>query len=354
MNVALRVLGLLLLIGAIGYLVWGDSGEDPSSQERARKPAPGVREWKSSEECGSCHPEIHAEWQGSWHARAYTDPAFRDQSQNYALRDCVACHAPRPIFETGTGLYDRVLQRADRLHEGVDCLTCHLLPDGHLASAREDVDTSAPCAPVFRKEMQTVDVCAPCHNQHDSVDEWRRSPKGQAGVGCNECHMPLEERAPAVGSAPRMVRTHVMKGGHYPEFVETAFSVDAKVEDGRIQVGVTNVHEGHNLPTDDRGRALDLVVTVHDSAGNFVTPPEPLVKPGQTEGTFRGRFRLPYRDELVTEPITQIPPGETWDFDWELPVSSGRAVVELYFKLQPYILDGAPDSTRVYREEIEF
>ncbi len=352
MNAALRLLGLLALVGVIGYLVWGGTDDvDPTQKGGASDGE--LRVWQSSEECASCHPEIHAEWQGSWHARAYTDPAFRSQSESYRKRDCVACHAPRPIFETGTGLYERVLPRADRLHEGVDCLTCHLLPDGRLASARPDVDTTAPCAPVFMKALQTVDVCAPCHNQHDTVDEWRRSPQGQAGVGCNDCHMPVEERAPATGRSPRPVRTHVMKGGHYPDYVATAFKVETEIRDGRLRVGVKNTHEGHNLPTDDRGRALDLVVTIQDAAGNFVPPPESLVKPGQTEGTFRARFRLPYRDEF-SEINTQIPPGENATFEWELPAEKGRATVELYFKLQPYILDGADDSARVHRQELEF
>lgn len=355
MNLAGRLLGLALVLGGAAYLILGGE-EDTASQTPKAKDATGkpLRTWRNSEECAECHPKLHEEWQGSWHARAYTDPAFVKQSNNHALRDCVACHAPRPVFETGAGLYERVLARADRLYEGVDCLSCHLLPDGHLASAREEVDTNAPCAPVYVEQMGTVEVCAPCHNQHDTVDEWRRSPKGQEGVGCRECHLPTEERAPANGAAARLVRTHVMPGGHYPDLIRTSFEVSQAIEEGHVRVGVTNTHLGHNLPTDDRGRALDLVVTVFDSAGNLVPQPEPLIKPGQTEGTYRARFRLPYREELINEPITQIPPGETSAFDWSLPVTSGRAVVELYFKLQPYIPDGHEDSTLVYREELTF
>ena len=80
----------------------------------------------------ACHEEVFAEWQDSWHARSWTDPDVRapSQSNNFLNKDCIDCHAPRPVFETGVG--NRVLPRSSRRSEGVDCIACPPLPTGRM------------------------------------------------------------------------------------------------------------------------------------------------------------------------------------------------------------------------------
>ena len=80
----------------------------------------------SSGECRACHQAVYSEWEASWHARSWTDPDVRALSNEFANTDCIDCHAPRPVFETGVG--ERVLPRSARRNEGVDCIACHALP----------------------------------------------------------------------------------------------------------------------------------------------------------------------------------------------------------------------------------
>ena len=65
--------------------------------------------FESSAQCRDCHAEVYREWEGSWHAKAWTDPDVRTLSNDFANTDCIDCHAPRPVFETGVG--QRVLPR---------------------------------------------------------------------------------------------------------------------------------------------------------------------------------------------------------------------------------------------------
>jgi hypothetical protein len=89
-----------------------------------RKPPPAPVPWTSSKQCAECHPTQHDEWKDSWHAQAWTDPDVRKLSEDFANTDCIDCHAPQPVLETGVG--KRVLPRSTRRIEGVDCIACHL------------------------------------------------------------------------------------------------------------------------------------------------------------------------------------------------------------------------------------
>ena len=106
-----------------------------------------VRAERSSD-CQKCHPAVYEEWKRSMHANAWLDPFVRtkDQADNFKKKDCIPCHAPRPIFERGFREGERVVERASNREDGVDCISCHKLPDGGFASARPGV--KGPCNPV--------------------------------------------------------------------------------------------------------------------------------------------------------------------------------------------------------------
>ena len=97
----------LALGGALVFLVFRPAG----------RPAQAAS-FTSSAECAACHAEVYGEWQASWHSRAWTDPDVLALSNDFANSDCIDCHAPRPVFETGVG--QRVLPRSSRRAEGVD------------------------------------------------------------------------------------------------------------------------------------------------------------------------------------------------------------------------------------------
>ena len=73
----------------------------------------------SSMQCAECHQTAYDEWQSSSHANSWVNPDVRALSNDFSNSDCIDCHAPRPIFETGVG--KRVLPRSSRSAKA--CLT---------------------------------------------------------------------------------------------------------------------------------------------------------------------------------------------------------------------------------------
>jgi len=300
--------------------------------------------------CLPCHAEVVAEWQESSHSRAFTDPQVRapDQSDNFQKQECIPCHASRPVFEHGIAQDSRVLARVERRADGIDCLSCHALPGGGVASTRSGLD--APCRPALRTELSTQQMCAACHNQHNTHDEWRASPAALAGKDCLDCHMTRLARHGSEAGAPRAGRSHRFPGGRDRDFVLQGLSLDTRHvgDEKRLQVTLRNDFAGHNLTTDSRNRALDLVVTLFDARGVALPPPavEPR-EPGCDTGTARRRFRNPYR--ASGDPNTQLPAGESAVLDVPLPDGAVRAVVELFYKLSPW----APDKEALWTQRQE-
>jgi hypothetical protein len=280
-------------------------------------PAAPPQSFASSRECQSCHVEPYAEWEASWHAQSWTDTEVRMLSNDFANTDCIDCHAPRPVFETGLG--QRVLPRAARRVEGVDCLTCHQLPDGTIAGTIDNA--AAACRPVARRELVQPELCAPCHDQHLTVQQWKATPFAQPGPGfksCIDCHMPFR------GGDPTRGRDHTMHGGHDLELVRSAVELRARRAEGKVLVEVENVAAGHNFPTDERSRAADIFW-------------RPLATQGSEPQPWRHlyRFRNPYRYE-VGIPNTELPFGQTAAAEIAGEGAEGALEVALFYKLSPY------------------
>jgi hypothetical protein len=291
---------------------------------KARELAPTV--FQSSFECRACHAEVYREWEGSWHAQSWTDPDVRALSNDFANTDCIDCHAPRPVFETGVN--ERVLPRVARRPEGVDCIACHALagPDeGRVAGTIERADVA--CLPKALPELSRPEFCGTCHDQHQTVTEWLVSRYAAEGIGCIECHMPFR------GGDPTRGRDHTMHGGHSIELVRSAVDLRARREGEGVLVEVENVGAGHSFPTDERSRAADV----------FWRP--------LGAGAWRHlyRFRSPYRDEVGLT-STLLPPHETRAITLADPEASGAIEVALFYKLTPYWADPArPDPDKEAR-----
>ena len=290
----------------------------------APEAAPTV--FRSSTECRACHGEVYAEWEGSWHAQSWNDPDVRALSNDFANTDCIDCHAPRPVFETGVD--QRVLPRSARRHEGVDCIACHALAgadEGRMAGTIERADVA--CRPKPRLELSRSEFCAPCHNQHQTVTEWLVTRYAAEGIGCIECHMPFR------GGDPNRGRDHTMHGGHSLELVRSAVALRARRQGEGVLVEVENVGAGHSFPTDERSRAADV----------FWRP--------LGAGAWRHlyRFRSPYRDEVGLT-STLLPPHETRAIELAEPEARGAIEVALFYKLTPYWADPErPDPEREAR-----
>jgi hypothetical protein len=289
--------------------------------------------------CLPCHAAVVEEWKASMHASSFTDPQVRapDQSDNFQKQECLPCHAPRPIFEHGIEKDARVFAREERRFDGVDCLSCHSLPEG-VAATRAGL--TAACKPVFRAELATQQVCYACHNQHNTHDEWRASPAAASNKDCLTCHMAPVTRTGSEAGAPRAGRSHRFLGGRDKDFALAGLSVASRVDrdQNQLVVELHNDFAGHNLPTDSRNRALDLVVTLYDTRGEAVPkPPDEKRDPGCETGTARLRFRNPYRQS--GDPNTQLPAGQIATLTVPLPPTAARASVELFYKLSPWIKD---------------
>lgn len=349
-------LGVVLLAGLAAGLLWlgregagtPGSGGAPATTGAGVSPA-----LADSSSCRACHPSVYEEWTGAMHSRAFTDPQVRapEQSDDFRKTECLPCHAPMPVFAHGIVPGTRVLARTERRADGVDCLSCHALPQGGVAAARAGL--TGACQPTFRAELSRDALCFPCHNQHQTHDEWRASPAAADGQGCIDCHMPRVTRSAPEAGAPRAGRHHGNWGGRDAEFalsgIEMAHAVDAAAR--TLRVTITNAFAAHNLPTDSRNRALDLVVLLYDADGLPIPPPAGETRdPGAERGTARLRFRNPYRSS--GNPSTQIPAGASRTLTVPLPDDARRAAYELVYKLEPWIPDEQAHWTERWEVEL--
>lgn len=279
--------------------------------------------------CRECHPQAYAEWESSWHARAWTDPLVQETSDGFANDECLPCHLPEPVLVTG--LDQRVAARTDRHAEGVDCLACHALGGADAGRVAGTVDRpDVACRAKKVADLSGVPLCGSCHDQHQTVLQWMLSRHAMEGTGCIECHMPYRDGDPARG------RDHTMHGGHSLAVLRAAVDLRARREGGGVVVEVENVGAGHDFPTDERLRAADV----------FWRPR------GTPAWRFLYRFRSPYRYETdVVE--TVLPAHASVRIPLDDPDAAGPLEVALFYKLTPYWSDPQrPDPEREAREVV--
>jgi hypothetical protein len=320
--------------GAIAFLSRGMS-DHPLTQTSTR--------WESSVQCKQCHEDVYAEWLSSHHAIAFTNPEVRALSDDFRKEECMDCHLPRPLAVTGFG--KRTLPRRTHFDEGVSCISCHLSADGGIL-ARND-RPEVPCKPKRSEEFFAVDACASCHNQHQTTDQWRASHFAKIGTDCAACHMPEVERKRGDKST-RMGRGHQWLGAHDKPTLQKAGKFEVVREGNEIVMSLTNVAAGHNFPTEERHRAVDLMY-------RFVTNDGPAAT-----WTLAHRARQPYRDEA--EPVgpgaasgenTQLPAGATKTV--RIPIPEGAIAVEtrMWYRLTPFCDDQSPLSTLLEERRVD-
>ncbi len=407
MNSRLRAAAVLVLLTGVVALWYalraGDSDVakigDPSLHPSVEGKGPLTL--NDSKDCRECHPRVYEEWKGSHHEFAWRNPEPRrkDLSDNFKNKDCIPCHAPRPLIEVGWGA--RALERQTRRDDGVNCFTCHRYKN--VVAAPHELSPAAadaPCNPVTWAPIRTMTLCAPCHDQHKVNRDWlqtRFATDGPDRKDCNDCHMPVLPGAGTEGSDRTEHRGHGFPGGHDPEFLKSSATLRARFvspdEDwarvvadltGRddlprfdrgsafegktlLLIEVKNTGVGHNLPADERHRAVDLEILLEDR-GSIVMPELRLA-----------RFRNPYRSEfdavnpfadhsleviplevrnedvtLLTHQVrlppefrpdrkiyypksTQLMAGESRLVWTALPRSGERLRLRLYYKLNPFL-----------------
>src|SRR5688500_570709 len=111
-------LTLSALVAAASWWRAGAGALPHAARSSARDPV------AENARCESCHREIAAEWRGSQHQTAFTDPTFQAALAIEPKAFCRNCHAPE----------DPNASRPDGPHTlGIGCVTCHLQAEVVLA-----------------------------------------------------------------------------------------------------------------------------------------------------------------------------------------------------------------------------
>ena len=329
------VLALTIVLGASLALVQscsstGDAPGSLGSGALAPVKMAGGPDVMQSVFCAKCHPSQYAEHEQSTHGRAFTDEEVRLATARFSHQDCIICHTPRPIFETGVGM--NPMRRMYDLEEGNSCMTCHWRPGFDYSK----FSGGAQCKGAFHADVGTVEACASCHRNHGTPFQWEKSPQGKlAGRVCMDCHMPEVTREVAVGGPVRTTRSHVFPGGRNEKHVKRAYEYKAEIAGNVAVVTIENKGAGHNFPTELKQRSVESLVIVKDAEGKEVA---------RSRMVFRDPYKRPYGLELPVN--TQIPSGQSREHRVPLPIAGGTVECQLFYKLYFPIEDEYPDLAR--------
>jgi hypothetical protein len=203
-------------------------------------------------ECADCHPAIYKEWASSGHSLAWRSPLYQRLRDRYAApKNCDPCHAPLPVHQTGVGAFPRA-RPADR-DSGVDCLTCHLSPDGAMRGPYEE---PSPFHRVQREPTlftAEVTLCATCHGQdraqaHNQVRDFKQSPSFRRGENCQTCHMPEVTRKPSrLSRTAKRGGAHLWLGSRTQPWLQSTVLLDVEPTEGGFLLYLTNA-AAHRIP----------------------------------------------------------------------------------------------------------
>lgn len=291
---------------------------------------PGASRFRSNHDCAECHERVAAECAEDQHPSAWHNgPLFPQDPKRI---ECASCHASKPIFEVG--LSEDAQVRAERHDEGIGCIECHRAGD-EVRGPR--AGRQGPCNPIRDDAFEGIEVCAPCHAAHGSLEEWRGSSWAERGVTCQGCHMPEIEVTEPDGTR-RTVRSHRMRTQRDPAFLKSALSVTATMDGDELLVAITNDGAGHNVPGEIFNRELFLKTTVLREDGAVV------------EG-HRESMRTTRRTQRTSESSTQIRPGEVRTYRYAMPPEAHAARVKLGYKL--FFLDPDRKAWTVWEQTLE-
>ena len=280
--------------------------------------------------CADCHPAIYAEHEMNTHGRAFTDPEVRLATGRFSQGDCIICHTPRPIFETGNGQNPQ--RRHYGLAEGNTCMTCHWKPEYEYGTFQG----GAECRGAFDPRVGEVEACAACHKNHGTPYQWALAPTGAGqDMLCMDCHMETVTRPVAVGEEPKLVRSHAFPGSRSEKQLRAAYAYEASIDGDHVLVRVRNRGAGHNFPTELKQRSVESLIVVRDAMGQEIA---------RSRKVFRDPYKRPYGLYLPVN--TQIPAGETREHRVPIQVASGTIECQLFYKRYFPIEDSHPDLSR--------
>ncbi|UQA59343.1 hypothetical protein E8A73_002190 [Polyangium aurulentum] len=259
---------------------------------------------------------------------------------------CEPCHAPlAALVQPGEPV----------IEEGVTCEACHAIREasegpagveyayalaenrkfGPICDAKDNYFHRMGCSPLHREAR----FCGGCHAWtmdakagaklavFTDYPEWKATSYAQAGIACQDCHMPTTTAQVASG-AERKVRVGnhgFLAGGG--ERARHALGLVAKASDldGRIalEVSLKNEGAGHAVPAGMPGRQVIVRVRVLDAAGNEGAHEERAL--GRVLGDEAGR-EVPFYAAQKEQADERIKPGETRKLDFTLEAPSEGTV----------------------------
>jgi hypothetical protein len=269
--------------------------------------------------CGGCHIDTYAQWKGSMHSNAWTDPVYRAAltlmskvSNGKTDNFCMACHTPigvvtREATPGGKGM-------SEVANRGVQCEVCHnisrtsgigngsfvLTPKLHGRPLKFGPykDAISPYHDTAYSRLHTQsEFCGDCHDVthpfnrlplERTYSEWRDSTYASEGIQCQDCHMKsVRGRTTPISKDRERIHTHYFVGGNalVPRLLGSevhARQAEAMLRSAAtvkitapttmlagpnvVQVRVTNVGAGHKLPTGfPEGREMWLDFKVLDA-----------------------------------------------------------------------------------------
>lgn len=259
----------------------------------------------SAETCAICHPATFDEWSTTIHSQAWTDPYYQvDFVFDGSQQICLNCHIPLDRQQENLVLGFRDAAKWDPIlapnpdfdpalqKEGVTCAACHLKGDAILGTR----DSGQAPHPVEKLENGNL-ICVRCHvvsgerwdtffrfppcgtvaeitATSDPFDKVKHggaygemSVEEVAALNCIGCHMPIVERPVAQDGEERpirKVRRHLWRGGHDPDMVKSALTIDLSEQAGpssdtrRFTLSITNTGAAHYVPTGTPDRHLTV------------------------------------------------------------------------------------------------
>lgn len=323
-------MAVLVLASGTGVHKAGDKAQGAYPYEKFERPAA----------CASCHVDIARQHEQAMMSQAYThhwdeieyfELAVPHAEKNPRVAEvkagCNGCHAPLALL--AGDIPPQPPAAGTRANESVSCDLCHtvvgfagdtpynfnwIVAPGKVKQGPRPGLVSPHHETRENPFLRSAEFCGTCHNEKSPYGtwvksthlEWKGSPHGEAGIVCQDCHMP-----PAPGRSAKMgefladVRQHLFHGAHDTGKVKGVIEVRIHPEVREAEPGETvrltavlvNAKAGHKVPTGSaEERLLWLHVEARDSKGTVYHLPVDRKGFAGEEFTIASSKTLAYQD----------------------------------------------------------
>ncbi len=271
-----------------------------SSSVFAHQLPDGAEKLAKSEACSGCHSAIYSEWKASMHANS---SPFKDNAHGAVLAKfsasmaqmgkapsyhCGNCHTPMAdnLADLMSG---KALPDKDNWthNEGTGCSFCHRIEsviqgkefNQYLLNKDGSFNSPNPSGKAPHKTAKSAlfasgEVCMGCHSH---MLNSKGAPicvmNDEGASNCLTCHMTETEGAPAQGSSRKTHFSHSLPGGHDPDMLRKAVSLDIKAEavagSEKVTITLKNI-SGHTFPSTMPMRIAFLKLTAEDASGKVL------------------------------------------------------------------------------------